>query len=60
MNKEIEIVRQPEYIVKIEGGVTLLVYDGYAMGSDGKIYRHVGKEVGDELITLGWSCESGK
>lgn len=58
MYKEIEIVRQPEYIVKIEGGVTLLVYDGYAVGDDGKIYHHVGKEVGDELITLGWTSES--
>ncbi len=43
---------------KLDNNVTLLVFDGFAIGSDGKKYYHICKEdeTGD-LITVGWSCD---
>ncbi|MGN0467992.1 MAG: hypothetical protein ACI4GY_04640 [Acutalibacteraceae bacterium] len=56
IEKQAEILN-PLFVVKLESGVILLVYDGYAVGSDGKTYYHVGKETDDDLLTVGWSCD---
>ena len=35
-----------------------LVFDSYALGSDGKTYYHIGREDDEgDLVTVGWSCE---
>ncbi|MBQ7295968.1 MAG: hypothetical protein IJW86_07220 [Clostridia bacterium] len=48
----------PIAVFKLDNGVTLLVFDGYALGSDGKTYYHIGREDEEgDLITVGWSCE---
>ena len=47
----------PMYIATLDNGVTLFVFDGYATGSDGKTYHHIGKEVDGDMVTVGWSCE---
>ncbi len=58
MLKETEIIKQPLYIAKLENGVTILVYDGYAKGSDGKTYHYVDRQIGDdEFEGVGWRCE---
>ena len=54
--KEAEIIN-PIYITTLDNGVTLFVFDGYAAGSDGKTYHHVGKEVDGDMVTVGWRCE---
>ena len=57
MFKEVEI-SNPLYIAKIENGVVLYVYDGYAEGDDGKIYKPVMQEtVDDECELVGWVCQ---
>ncbi len=48
MLKETEIIKQLLYIAKLENGATILVYDGYAKGSDGKIYHYVDRQIGDD------------
>lgn len=53
--KETEIIN-PIYITILSNGVTLFVFDGYAAGSDGKTYHHVGEEVDGDMITVGWCC----
>ena len=51
-------IRHPVYVTKLDNGVTLCVYDGYAEGSDGKIYRCVERETAeDEYEVVGWRCE---
>ncbi|MBQ7295573.1 MAG: hypothetical protein IJW86_05200 [Clostridia bacterium] len=60
IHKSVEILK-PIAVFKLDNDVTLLVFDGYALGSDGKTYYHIGKEDEDgDLITLGWSCEVDK
>lgn len=57
IHKPIEALK-PIAVFKLDNGVILLVFDGYALGSDGKTYYHIGREdeEGDQL-TVGWSCE---
>lgn len=51
-------IRHPLYVTTLDNGVTLCVYDGYAEGSDGKIYRCVERQAGeDEIEVVGWRCE---
>ena len=58
--KETEILN-PMFVAKLDNGVTLLVFENYALGCDGKIYYHIGKEDAEgDLITVGWSCEADK
>lgn len=60
IRKEKEIYH-PMYVAELDNGVVLLVYEDYALGSDGKKYYHIGKEdaYGD-LYTVGWSCEADR
>lgn len=52
--KETE-VKNPLYIVKLNNGVMLYVYENHAIGSDGKSYRCVEEEVAeDEYRIIGW------
>ena len=52
--KEIEI-KNPLYIASIDNGVTIFVYDGYAEGSDGRVYKPVIEKIGDgECEVVGW------
>ena len=54
--KETEI-KHPLYVTTLENGILLCVYDGYAEGSDGKIYHCVERQTGgDEYEFLGWRC----
>lgn len=51
-------IKNPLYAATLDNGVNILVYDGHAEGSDGKIYRCVVREIDeDELEFLGWRCE---
>ena len=51
-------ILNPMFVAKLDNDVTLLVFNGYALGSDSKIYYHIGKEDAEgDLITVGWSCE---
>ena len=67
-NQEIEMkiyketeMKHPLYVAKLENGVVLFVYDGYALGDDGYIYRPAVKEINDdELEFLGWIKEKQK
>ena len=55
--KEKEI-KNPLYVTRLDNGVELLVYDGYAEGSDGKIYYPVIEETNEgEVIVEGWCRE---
>ncbi len=57
IHKQTETLK-PIAVFKLDNGVILLVFDGYALGSDGKTYYHIGSEDEDgDLITVGWSCE---
>ncbi len=57
VHKQIEALN-PEAVIKLDNGVTLLVFKGYALGSDKKTYYHIGREDEDgDLITLGWSSD---
>ena len=40
IHKETEILN-PMFVAKLDNGVTLLVFDGYALGSDDKTYYHI-------------------
>ena len=51
--KEIE-VKNPYYAARLENGVTILVYDGYAEDSEGNIYRPVEELVDDDYEIVGW------
>ena len=55
--KETEI-KNPLYVTTLDNGVLLLVFDGYAEGTDGKIYRCVVEEISaDEVGVTGWISE---
>ena len=57
IHKETEILN-PIFVAKLDNGITLLVFDGYALGSDGKTYYHIGREDAEGILqTVGWSCE---
>lgn len=57
IHKETEILN-PMFVAKLDNGVTLLVFDGYALGSDDKTYYHIGQEDEEGILqTVGWSCE---
>ncbi len=57
IHREIEIIH-PMFVVKLDSGVSLTVFDGYALGSDDNMYYHIGKEDEDGILqTVGWSCE---
>lgn len=52
--KEKEI-KNPLFVAVLDNGVSILVFDGYAEGSDGKIYKPVIEEVDDdEIEVVGW------
>ena len=47
--------KNPLYVSTLDNGVEILVFDGYAEGSDGNIYKPVIREVyDDEIEILGW------
>ncbi len=49
--------KHPLYVAVLDNGVTLLIFDGYAEGSDGKIYKCVDEEYEeDEWRIIGWRC----
>lgn len=55
--KEVEF-EKPLYSALLDNGVAILVFDGYAKGSDGKIYHCVLEENDEEdAILVGWSCD---
>ncbi len=55
--KETEI-KNPLYITTLDNGVLLFVYDGYAEGADGRVYKPVIEERGDgECEVVGWVCQ---
>lgn len=57
IHKETETLK-PMFVAKLDNGVGLIVFDGYALESDGKTYYHIGQEDVDEILqTIGWSCE---
>ena len=57
IHKEIETLK-PMFVAKLDNDVILLVFDGYALGSDGKTYYHIGREDEEgDLLTVGWSCD---
>jgi len=45
------------YTATLDNGVKIYVFGDYAIGSNGKKYYHVGREDGDILTTVGWSCD---
>lgn len=48
-------IKHPLYVTVLDNGVTLLIFDGYAEGSDGKKYQSVIKEIKDgEYELVGW------
>lgn len=53
MLKEVEI-KNPYYAAKLENGVTILVYDGYAEDIDDNTYRPVEEKVDDDYEIIGW------
>lgn len=56
MLREKEIIKEPLYIARLENDTIVFVYGNYAIGSDGKRYRCVEKQVGeDEFEFLGWT-----
>lgn len=49
----------PLYVAKLENGVVLFVYDGYAKGSDGRLYKPVIVEDEDEECeVIGWEPQT--
>ena len=51
-------IKNPLYTAILDNGVNIFVYDGYAEGSDGKIYYSVIKETDEgEVIVEGWCRE---
>ena len=50
--------KNPLYVATLDNGVEILVFDGYAEGSDGKIYKPVINEIDDdEIEMMGWRIE---
>ena len=57
IHEETEVLK-PMFVAKLDNGIALLVFDGYALGSDGKTYYHIGREDEDGILqTVGWSCD---
>ncbi len=54
--KEVEY-KNPLYIATLENGVTVCVYDGYALGNDGKKYLPIETQVDDDFVFVGWEPE---
>ena len=50
-------IKNPLYAATLDNGVSILVYDGYAEGSDGKLYHPVIEETDDEIELIGGRCE---
>ncbi len=51
--------KSPLYITILDNDVTLFVYDGYATGTDGKVYYPVMKEDNNgDGVVVGWKCEN--
>lgn len=48
------------YAAKLDNGVIINVFGNYAVGNDGKIYYHIGREKDGILKTIGWSCDIDK
>lgn len=45
-------------VFKLDNKVTLTVFDGFAIGSDGKTYYCVGQEDSNyELVSISWSSD---
>lgn len=50
-------ISHPLYVTTLDNGVLLCVYNGYAQGSDGKLYLCAERKIGeDEYEFLGWRC----
>ena len=48
-------VKNPLFVAVLDNGVIVFVFDGYAEGSDGKIYKPVVEEIdNDEIEVVGW------
>lgn len=48
-------VKNPLFVAVLDNGVIVFVFDGYAAGSDGKIYKPVVEEIDNEEIkVVGW------
>lgn len=51
-------IKHPYYVAVLENGVTLMVFDGYAEGSDGKIYHYVDEKISDDKFQgIGWEVQ---
>lgn len=51
-------IKNPLYITRLANGVTLFVFDGYAEGSDGRVYHCVlDKGEDGQNVVIGWQCE---
>ena len=46
-------IKHPLYVTVLDNGVTLLIFDGYAEGSDGKKYRSVTRKF--QMENMNWS-----
>ena len=52
--KETEI-SHPLYTATLDSGITILVFDGYGEGSDGRVYKPVVEELtGGDCEVVGW------
>ncbi len=52
--KEVEL-KNPMYVVKLDNGVELQVYEDHVESSDGEKYHCVEKEVADDVFEIiGW------
>ena len=50
-------IKNPFHITTLDNGVILFVYDGYAEGTDGRVYKPVVEDRGEgECEVIGW-CE---
>lgn len=57
--KEKEI-KHPLYVTTLNNGVTLIVYDGYAEGSDSRIYHCVEWQIGEDEFEFVWCRCAGQ
>ena len=58
--KEVDI-RHPLYVAKLDNGVLLCVYDGYAEDSEGRMYYCAERRINeDEYEFLGWKCDDAR
>lgn len=55
------VIKKPLYITVLDNGITLFVYDGYAEGSDGRVYHPIFKDtVVEEGEFIGWKRSAKK